>query len=643
MSKTKQTMAAIIALGCMICNTACVNQLADDPIEVEPSEQVPITFSVKIGKATTKVSNNLFEKGDKVGLYAMLTGDALDESRYIDNLSLTYSSNNALIPSKGIFYPEGDETTLDFISYYPYQQEGAASGSSSINISVQTDQSTSNGLSKSDFMVAKTGNVKSSNNSVALEYYHKLSKLKISLTPDAETDIEEMLADNPRIAITDCYTQASYDLSEESDNITIADNAPTADIIAGGEWEIKDGKLVGKEVILIPQTFTENQTIRIEWDGTTYTCQIPALGSDTSNKTAKSGTEYEIEITASKSDSYIFQGVTGSIKDWTTESAVNSSKSQDSYAAVHLSVFSYSKSNVYRVHYKGKVIAEICKEYLISDDLTSEAIVLYPVDANGDSDLTQGTVLQLASSTLNRGGTLAWSSETNSFSYTEGEYASDINKIYFNEDGALQLTSENAVEVNVLAYTIRDTRDGLVEYPIVKVGKQYWMRENLKATCYQDGTELTKQTDASVGIAGYFYNQTNDNYFYNGEAVINGELAPEGWTIPNTSDWASLNTYIGKDVSLIKSGTWTVSSTDSELSPVYNYTMLSILPTGIIEGSDLNYGKLAGFWTLGDAKKTIAKKCACFAGSSNEMLATESLADTETNIYKVLSIRCIKE
>lgn len=103
---------------------SCVNKISD---EIQKSN-IPISFSIKTGKKVTKVVDNAFESGDKLGIFALLSGNSLAQQRYIDNLLLNCGGGSTLIPQKEVFYPEGD-VTLDFISYYPYQAEGISKGS----------------------------------------------------------------------------------------------------------------------------------------------------------------------------------------------------------------------------------------------------------------------------------------------------------------------------------------------------------------------------------------------------------------------------------------------------------------------------------------------------------------------------------
>lgn len=192
------TSTSILALF-----TACVNQIESETDIKEGN--IPINFSIKIKETATKVSENAFEAGDEVGVYGILTGNQINDERYIDNLLLKCTTGNNLIPEKPVFYPEGD-ATLDFIAYHPYQPNAISPNSSTIPISIHSDQSNSSNRSSSDFMTAVTEKVSNSNSSVSLEFHHRLTKLKISLLPGENEDIDEMLAANPRIIASNLYT-----------------------------------------------------------------------------------------------------------------------------------------------------------------------------------------------------------------------------------------------------------------------------------------------------------------------------------------------------------------------------------------------------------------------------------------------------
>lgn len=619
---------------CGLWNTACVNQIEGDDGPTEGN--TPITFSIKIKKASTKTSNNLFETGDKVGLYAMLNGVEIDGKRYIDNLSLTCGENNALIPSKSIFYPEGDDAALDFISYYPYRSQGAATGNSTIAIAVQTDQSSSEGYSQSDFLTAKAKKVASSDKAVELTYSHKLSKVRIALTPKKDEDINAMLESNPEIIACGFCTQATYDLTTE----TFSNHSASTDIISAGNWKIEDGRLTGKEFIIIPQSINDKQSFQIEWNGQIYSCAIPALEKVDGN------VQYEIDIATIKAGSNTLNGIIGSINEWPAETYTENTDNSQDYTAVHISVLSFSASNVYRIYSAGTPIAEICKEYLTSDQLTSQAIISYPVKEDETTDLSKGTILSLLDSKeAVNGGTICWNSGENTFTYSPGT-SKAINEIYFDRKGnVLMEKPETPINVHVLKYTIRDIREGLQEYPVIKIGTQYWMRKNLCAIFYQDGSPIEKLTELGKD-AGYFKPADYDIYFYNGEAVKEKELSPEGWKIPSENDWDKLATYIKGNASLLKAGEWKFAGTDDGtgvVTPATNTAMFSVYPSGMWFGDHhANAYKMTGFWSWDYTGNTIPEKTVFFMGQSNEILKDQTSA-TGKDYYKALSIRCIKE
>jgi uncharacterized protein (TIGR02145 family) len=92
-------------------------------------------------------------------------------------------------------------------------------------------------------------------------------------------------------------------------------------------------------------------------------------------------------------------------------------------------------------------------------------------------------------------------------------------------------------------------------YPIVKIGQQWWMAENLKTTKYKDGTSILNITSESgwYGLrtsAAYCWLYDNIKYksthgaLYNWNAVNTGKLCPAGWHVPSYYEWNTLTNYL---------------------------------------------------------------------------------------------------
>lgn len=74
----------VLCLLLALSGTSCINRLNDEIKE----GSILISFSFEASKAATKVTKNTFDIGDRSGIFAMLTGNSLDQQRYIDNLLL---------------------------------------------------------------------------------------------------------------------------------------------------------------------------------------------------------------------------------------------------------------------------------------------------------------------------------------------------------------------------------------------------------------------------------------------------------------------------------------------------------------------------------------------------------------------------
>lgn len=92
-------------------------------------------------------------------------------------------------------------------------------------------------------------------------------------------------------------------------------------------------------------------------------------------------------------------------------------------------------------------------------------------------------------------------------------------------------------------------------YPVVKIGQQVWMGENLKTMKFRDGTKIPLITDGTewgnLSSPAYcWYNNTPDlenNYgaLYNWHSVNTVNICPQGWHVPAESDWIELIDHLG--------------------------------------------------------------------------------------------------
>lgn len=618
---------------CALSNTSCVNKIED---EIQEST-VPISFHTKISKSTTRTSESAFEKGEQVGLFAMVTPTGVDGLRYINNLCLECGDDSRLIPEKEIFYPEGDHK-LDFTSYYPYRTEGIPKGSSLLPISVQTDQSTSKNHAASDFMLAQVDGIKSGNKPVELTYKHQLVKVTIVLSPKEGEKVDDILKANPEIIATGFHTQANYNLQTGEISALSAKN----DILPFGNWKkLSNGTLSGKEFIIIPQDDTAHeQAFVLEWNGILYTCPMPSV-------TMKGDTEFEIRIDALQTTSHILTGIAGNIKAWGNQES-GESENNHNLTSIRIAALSFSTSDVYRVYHQSVPVAEICKEYLYSADNTidSRAIVVYPVQ-DEKTDLREGIVLKLLDKNgMEHGGRIQWNLSNNSLTYAPGT-SKPIESFYIDKNEKIVFEKpETPAAVNVSSFKIRDVRNGVLQtYPMVKVGVQYWMKEDLQTTCYNDGTDILKSD--KLGQEQYYFEWEKYNLIlYNGEAVLSNKLAPKGWKVPTEAEWTLLKNYINGDASSLKHATlW--STTDKANNLATNKTGLGFLPNGYFLGKEtndilMNHNSSVAFWIY-DKEKGTLNKVLMLTNSSSEIAFREGIKPENKDYYNAFSIRCIKE
>jgi uncharacterized protein (TIGR02145 family) len=530
----KISLLAILALA----NISCSNDIT----EGDKGDKVPMNLAAEIiNYTTTRFSGgNAFEDGDKIGLYVTEATNDLDGYRTHDNELLTYSKGK-LLSNETLFF-SSENSNSKFLAYYPYTSVSSQPGSTLIPLSVQANQRSSSDFYASDFMVASKTS-EATEQTITLPFKHKLCLVDITIS--CSKDVYETIMESSSITLHDVYTSAYYDTKEDA----IDHLSDKKDITLHGTWTVsqdKDNddasgenlyKLEGMNFIAIPQDLEGNDYSIVIGDNT--------IGGQFSiGEKMESGIHYRVNVKYNSSTSE-FEFGSCTIESWPDAKDSSTITAEEFPYILDLSSIDFSESLVYRLYNSSdKLIGQICKEYLYQDGvIDASAIVYYP-----NCNLKAGKVLQIVGSDESTcGGSVCWNND-GTLSYTAGTEVKTT-LLIVKKDGSITTTTNenNCKSVTVKPYTLDDDRDGesnVVKYPIVKIGAQYWMATQLRATRYNDGESMScNDSDYSTQRAGYY---TKDKEcFYNTAAVRTLKLAPKGWHLPRPTELAAMKNYLG--------------------------------------------------------------------------------------------------
>jgi uncharacterized protein (TIGR02145 family) len=231
-------------------------------------------------------------------------------------------------------------------------------------------------------------------------------------------------------------------------------------------------------------------------------------------------------------------------------------------------------------------------------------------------------------------------------------------EITFTTAAALPLIPEGDGQPCPGAATVTDYDNNV--YPTVKIGEQCWMKENLKATHYANGTEIPNRyapngNTGNVGAYGYLYSWSA---MMNGANSASGKpsgvqgACPAGWHVPSNAEWQQLTDYVKSQGAYRCSGSssnyakalaantgWNTASQTCAVGndlTQNNATGFSAMPAGYVSnsGSTSQFGQMGVFWTatLGTPEETNR----LFVNNSNDC---SSLTYSMDNAY---SVRCVR-
>jgi uncharacterized protein (TIGR02145 family) len=149
-------------------------------------------------------------------------------------------------------------------------------------------------------------------------------------------------------------------------------------------------------------------------------------------------------------------------------------------------------------------------------------------------------------------------------------------------------------------------------YPVVIIGNQIWMKENLRVSRYRNGVSIPIVTDNTAwgGLTTggrSWYNNDSTTYenpygnLYNWYAVAdNRGLCPNGWHVPTDAEWTILITYLGgESVAGEKMKSTGITYWSSQSAGTDNSSGFSALPGGYrnVDGSFSYFRNIAFFWS----------------------------------------------
>lgn len=210
-------------------------------------------------------------------------------------------------------------------------------------------------------------------------------------------------------------------------------------------------------------------------------------------------------------------------------------------------------------------------------------------------------------------------------------------------------------------------------YNTVQIGKQCWMKQNLRTKHYANGTAITNGGTTSSTTTRYYYNNSsssinlnNRGYHYNWAAVMNGEpssmanpsgvqgICPNGWHVPSDAEWSELTDYVrsqsgylcgGKMNQIAKAlastNNWTTSNNSCRVGnnpSGNNATGFSAVPASAYSQGSFYSNSAAWFWSSTQTDYSSSSAYGRELEHKNAYVSRNSYPETQG-----LSVRCLRD
>ncbi|MGL4851215.1 MAG: fimbrillin family protein [Phocaeicola sp.] len=277
----KSLLRAQYLLGFLLLLQACTSE---DALMHSEADSVITFVATQPEKAQSRVTGNLWDEGDAIGLFMKKTGASLTPESVLEGAEnkpyVTLTSAGSFTPQSGasIYYPSSEQT-VDFIAYYPYNEAAASSYTYPVNVTNQQYGAMPNLLYANNLKAVSVGT-----HSPELRFYHQLSQLELQLT--AGEGIQSL--SGLSVTLKGTYSQATFDLKEGELQINTASVADVAvPLILGA-----NGTTAVASALVLPAEQLNNASLLFGLNGKSYSVKL----SNTTEFRAGSKRTYQITL-----------------------------------------------------------------------------------------------------------------------------------------------------------------------------------------------------------------------------------------------------------------------------------------------------------------------------------------------------------
>ena len=256
----KQLTKLMAAVALVVVSGCSFNESGLKPEGVQGDVYKVSIYSDIFQQPATKVTTDGFCTGDEVGVYLVnydgaTPGTLKVEDNQADNVRFTFNETGDWVSDYDIYYKD-NETNVDMYGYYPY---AAPTSIEAYPFEVARDQAKGAeqgqmaAYEASDFLWAKTKNVKPTASKVILSFYHKMSSARVRFSQGSGwADAAEYAAVTKEVLVTNTVRKST--VNHATGVVTTEGAAPLTGIVPmndNGEFR----------AIVVPQTVAAGQTL----------------------------------------------------------------------------------------------------------------------------------------------------------------------------------------------------------------------------------------------------------------------------------------------------------------------------------------------------------------------------------------------